>query len=153
MCRLLHSYLLYSISIVKIWNVLFICFYCCLGLSTLLLLFALKYAPKEYKLIYCQMKSFQWYGPWLLPLFHSLSFYSTVFPTAAQCLTTLALLSLSKFHFFPIQRLSKFSSSGNALPLGHHGLLHPLFELHQCCSNHTMKSSRPSFSFSSLKTL
>ena len=50
MYRLLHSYLLYSISIVKIWNVFFICFYCCLVFWTQLLSFALKYAPKEYKL-------------------------------------------------------------------------------------------------------
>ena len=108
MCRLLHSYFLYSISIVKVWNVLFMCFYCCLVLATVLLLFALKYAPKEYKLyLLPKKKRFQWYGPWLLPLFHSLSFYSTIFPTGALFLTTLALLFLKQIPFLPYPKTLK----------------------------------------------
>ena len=51
--------------------------------------------------IYCQMKRFQWYDPWLLPLFHSLSFYSIIFPTGALFLTTLALLFLKQIPFLP----------------------------------------------------
>ena len=51
--------------------------------------------------IYCQIKRFQWYGPWVLPLFHSLSFYSTIFPTGALFLTTLALLFLKQIPFLP----------------------------------------------------
>ena len=60
MCRLLHTYYLYSISMAKISNVLVMCFYFSLVLSTLLLLFALKYAPKEYKLLF--IANYCWEG-------------------------------------------------------------------------------------------
>ena len=154
MCRLLHSYFLYSISIVKVWNVLFMCFYCCLVLATVLLLFALKYAPKEYKLYLLPKKkgSSDMVPDYFLSsiLCHSTLLFSPLVPCFWQ---HWPCFSSSKFHFFPIQKLCNCCSSGNALPLGLHGLLPPLFELHQCCSNHTMKPSTPSLSSSSLKTL
>jgi len=131
MCRLLHTYLLYSISIVKMWNVLVRCFYCCLVLSTLLLLFALNMLLRSTSCIYCQLKRFQWYGPWLPPL--SVLCRSTpLFSPLVHCWQHWPCFSSSKFHFFPIQRLCN-CCSGNALPLGLHGLLPPLFDLHQCC--------------------
>ena len=57
-----------------------------------------------------------------------------------------------KFHFFRIQRLQVLFF-WKCFSIGLHGFLPPFFEVHQCCSNSSIKSSTASLSSSSLKAL
>lgn len=94
--------------------------------------------------IYCQIKGSRNMVPDCSSLPFSV-FYSTLFPTNVLFLTTLALVFPHiKFHFFPIPRLQVlfFWKCSSRRPAW---LLPPLFELHQCCSNNTIKSQPLSF--------